>query len=99
MEVTMSLNKTQLVDAIAKKTEMKKTDVEKNLKATLEVIADELANGGSVSLIGFGTFSVSERQERQGINPRDKSAITIPAKRIAKFKPGSALSEKVDYAK
>lgn len=95
----MGLNKAQLVDAVAKITEMKKADVEVCLKGIVEAISEELATGGEVTLIGFGTFKVTERKERTGINPKDKSPITIAAKRIPKFKPGKALSDKVDAGK
>lgn len=95
----MGLNKAQLVDAVAKKTELKKMDVEVCLKGIVDAISDELANGGEVTLIGFGTFKVTDRKERTGINPKDKSPITIAAKRIPKFKPGKGLSDKVDAGK
>lgn len=55
-----------------------------------------LKGGDKVSLVGFGTFSVSERAERTGINPSTKQAITIPAKKVAKFKAGAELSEAVE---
>ena len=61
----------------------------------LEVISDELANGGSVTLVGFGTFKVVQREARTGRNPKTGASINIPAKKVVTFKPGKALKEKV----
>ncbi len=87
------MNKTQLIDKIAEKAGLTKADAKKALDAFIEATSDALkdSNDGKVALIGFGTFSVSERGERQGINPQTKQAITIPAKKIIKFKAGSEL--------
>lgn len=87
------MNKTQLIDKIAEKSGLTKADAKKALDAFIEATSDALkdSNDGKVALIGFGTFSVSERGERQGINPQTKQAITIPAKKIVKFKAGSEL--------
>ncbi len=87
------MNKTQLIDKIAEKAGLTKADAKKALDAFIEATSDALkdSNDGKVALIGFGTFSVSERGERQGINPQTKQAITIPAKKIVKFKAGSEL--------
>lgn len=92
----MALNKAQLVDAVAENTGLKKTDIEKCLKGFVDAISDELANGGSVTLIGFGTFKVSKREARQGIKPGSSETIEIPAKTVAKFKPGKTLADKVN---
>lgn len=86
------MNKSELIDAIAQKSGLSKVDSKKALDATLESIASEVKAGGKVVLVGFGTFSVSERSARKGINPRTKKAINIPAKKTAKFKPGSELA-------
>lgn len=86
------MNKSELVNAIAEKSGLSKVDSKKALDATLSAITDELKNGGKVVLVGFGTFSVSERSARKGINPRTKKPINIPAKKSAKFKAGSELS-------
>ena len=59
-------------------------------------VTNALKGGDKVSLVGFGTFAVSERAERTGINPSTKQAITIPAKKVAKFKAGAELSEAVE---
>ena len=86
------MNKSELVSAIAEKSGLSKVDAKKALDATLDVISGEVKKGGKVVLVGFGTFSVSERSARKGINPRTKKAINIPAKKTAKFKAGSELS-------
>lgn len=92
----MSMNKTQLIDAVAGDTGMTKVDSEKAIKATINAISGELSGGGSVTLIGFGTFSVFGRAARQGKNPRTGASIQIQAKKVAKFKPGKALSDLVN---
>lgn len=86
------MNKTELIDAIAQKSGLSKMDAKKALDATLESISSEVKTGGKVVLVGFGTFSVSERSARKGINPQTKKPINIPAKKSAKFKAGSELS-------
>lgn len=91
----MGLNKTELINAVAAEAEMTKVQAEKAIKSTLNAISGELSNGGSVTLIGFGTFSVLERAARNGKNPQTGATIKIPAKKVAKFKPGKALSEAV----
>ena len=85
------MNKTELVNAIAVKAGLTKADSKKALDATLETIAAAVKGGDKVALLGFGTFSVSERAARQGINPATKQAITIPAKKVVKFKAGAEL--------
>ena len=86
------MNKSELVSAVAQRTELTKVDAKKALDAVLEAIGEELKNDGKVVLVGFGTFSVSERSARKGINPRTKEPIDIPAKKVVKFKAGSELS-------
>lgn len=92
----MGLNKSTLVNAIAEKSGLSKADSERALKATLDVISGELAGGGEVRLIGFGTFSVMERAERMGKNPQTGESIKIPAKKAPKFKPGQGLIDMVN---
>lgn len=65
------------------------------LNGLIEIIQENMAKGDNVQLIGFGTFSVTERAEREGRNPATGESMTIPAKRVVKFKPGTALSEAV----
>lgn len=89
------MNKTQLIDKIAEKSGLTKADSKKALDAVIEATAEVLKdkNDGKLALVGFGTFSVSERGERKGRNPRTKEEITIPAKRVVKFKAGSELED------
>ena len=86
------MNKSELVSAVAQKSGLSKVDSKKALDAVLESIDEELKNDGKVVLVGFGTFSVTERSARKGINPRTKEPIDVPAKKVVKFKAGSKLS-------
>lgn len=85
------MNKKEMVEAMAAKSGMTKTDSKKALDAMLEVIGETLRNGENVALVGFGNFSVVERPERQGVNPATKQAIVIPARKAVKFKAGAGL--------
>ena len=89
------MNKTELVNAIAENANLSKADAKKALEATLDAIAGALKSGDKIALVGFGTFSVSERPSRTGINPRTKEQITIAAKKIAKFKAGAELENAI----
>lgn len=75
---------------------MTKVDAKNALDACLEAIAGALENNDKVALIGFGTFSVSEKAARTGINPRTKETINIPARKVVKFKPGAEISNKLN---
>ena len=86
------MNKTELIAKIAEGSGLSKVDAKKALEATLEAITTALKADDQVALIGFGTFSTSERPERQGINPATKETITIPAKKVVKFKAGADLA-------
>ena len=90
------MNKTELVSAIAERSELSKKDSEKALKAFTEVIAEELKKGEKIQLVGFGTFEVSDRAARTGKNPQTGAAIDIPASKAPKFKAGKALKETVN---
>ncbi len=92
----MSMNKTDLINAVAEKAQMTKVDAEKAIKATFDSITNELSEGGKITLIGFGTFEVQERKERTGKNPQTGATMTIPAKKVPKFKPGKALKDSVE---
>ena len=72
---------------------MSKADAKKALDATVAAVKDALVAGDKISLVGFGTFSVSERPAREGINPATKEKIQIAAKKVAKFKAGAELNE------
>lgn len=90
------MNKTELINAIAEKTELSKKDSEKALKAFIDVVTEELKKGEKVQLVGFGTFEVSERPERVGRNPQTKETMTIAASKSPKFKAGKALKDIVN---
>ena len=87
------MNKTDLVNEIAEKAQLNKVDAKKALDAVLESIAQALSNDDKVQLIGFGTFSVMEKEARTGINPRTKEKIEIPARKVVKFKPAADLGK------
>ena len=86
-------NRVELVDAIAKETKLTKKDAEAAVKAFMGAVSKELSKGGSVQLIGFGTFSVGERAARSGRNPKTGTTIKIPASKTPKFKAGKALKD------
>ncbi|MDO4225559.1 MAG: HU family DNA-binding protein [Bergeyella zoohelcum] len=90
------MNKSELIDAIAQDAGITKAAAKLALESFVTNVTETLKKGDKIALVGFGTFSVSERAERQGINPATKKAITIPAKKVAKFKPGTELAEAVD---
>ena len=90
------MNKTELVAAIAEKTELSKKDAEKALKAFTDVVAEELKKGEKIQLVGFGTFEVAERPAREGRNPSTGKAMKIPASKSPKFKAGKALKDTVN---
>ena len=90
------MNKTELVAAIAEKTNLSKKDAEMALKAFTEVVAEELKKGEKVALVGFGTFEVSERAAREGRNPLTGATIKIAASKTPKFKAGKALKDSIN---
>ena len=75
----MTMNKSDLVDAIAAETGLTKADSDRAVKAMINAIKSELSRGGKVVLVGFGTYMVTERKERRGKNPRTMKEIIIPA--------------------
>lgn len=87
------MNKTDLINEIAAKAGLNKQDARKALEATLESIEQALANDDKVQLIGFGTFSIVEKEARTGINPRTKEKIEIAARKVVKFKPAAELAK------
>lgn len=90
------MNKTELIAALAERTELSKKDAEKALQAFVDVVGEELKNGGKIQLVGFGTFEVSERAAREGRNPQTGDTITIAASKMPKFKAGKALKDAVN---
>ena len=93
------MNKTELIDAIAKETGLSKKDSEKAVKAFTETVSKELKKKGKVQLVGFGTFETAKRAARTGKNPQTGAAIKIPAATVPKFKAGKALKDAVNGKK
>ena len=90
------MNKSELIDAVAAAADLTKADAGRAIDATVAAITDTLSNGDSLSLIGFGTFSISNRAARTGRNPRTGEAIQIKAAKLPKFKAGKALKDAVN---
>ena len=90
-----NVNKDALIDAISKKNDLSKKDVEMVIDSMLEEITSSIKSGSKVTLTGFGTFRVSNRAAREGINPQTKAKIQIPAMTVPKFTAGKALKEAV----
>lgn len=88
------MNKTELIQDIAKKTGLKLKDVDAVYKELLETISHTLSKGEKVQLIGFGTFETRKRAARQGRNPQTGKTINIKARTIPAFKPGKALKDR-----
>ncbi len=89
------MNKKELVEAMAESADISKAAAEKALNGMLAAITGALSDGDKVTLVGFGTFSTVKRSKRQAKNPRTGEMIKIPAKTVAKFKPGSKLADAV----
>ena len=87
------MNRTELIAAMAEKTELSKKDAEKALKAFTDVVAEELKKGEKIQLVGFGTFEVSERAAREGRNPHTGEPMPIAASRAPKFKADKVLKD------
>ena len=87
------MNKTDLVEKIAAGAGITKVEAKKALDAAVNAVKDALIAGDKVALIGFGTFGVSERPAREGINPATKEKIAIAAKKVVKFKAGAELAD------
>lgn len=90
------MNKTELVAAVAERAELSKKDAEKAIKALVDTITAELVKGEKVQVVGFGTFEVNERAEREGRNPKSGETVTIAASKSPKFKAGKALKDAVN---
>lgn len=94
--MSSSVTKADLVSKIATDTGMKKVEAEKALEAVTTAIQGALVDGKKVTLVGFGTFSVSARKERMGRDPQTKKPIRIPASKAVRFKPGKAMKDAVN---
>lgn len=90
------MNKKQLIEAIAKRADLKDREARDCLNAFLEAISTSLTKGQSVTLVGFGSFLVSQRNARLGRNPQTGLALEIPAKRVPVFKAGKDLKSAVN---
>ena len=90
------MNKTQLIDAMAADADISKAAAKKALESFLGNVGGALKGGGRVSLVGFGSWSVSKRAARDGRNPQTGATIKIPAKKVVKFKAGAELSSSVN---
>lgn len=87
------MNKTDLINTVAEKSDLSKKDATKAVDAVFESIMDSLKDGDKVQLIGFGNFEVRERAARKGRNPQTGAEIEIPASKVPAFKPGKALKD------
>jgi DNA-binding protein HU-beta len=87
------MNKTELIDHIAQQADLSKAAAGRALDAVIAGVKATLKKGGSVTLVGFGTFAVGKRTARTGRNPRTGAAIKIKAAKVPKFKPGKALKD------
>ena len=87
------MNKGELIASVANKAELKNTEATKAVEAVLETLTETLSKGDDVRLVGFGTFSVTKREAREGRNPRTGETLKIPATKVAKFKPGKELKD------
>lgn len=87
------MNKTELIAAVAEKVGMSKKDADAAVNAVIDTIVAEVAKEEKVQIVGFGTFEVRSRSERQGRDPRTNSPITIPASKVPAFKAGKAFKD------
>jgi DNA-binding protein HU-beta len=90
------VNKTELIDHIAKSADISKAVASRSLEAMIGAVKSTLKKSGSVTLVGFGTFSIGKRAARTGRNPRTGEAIKIGAAKVPKFKPGKGLKDAVN---
>jgi DNA-binding protein HU-beta len=89
------MNKAELIEAMASETKLTKAETKRALDAFINATSKSLKKGDRVALVGFGSFSISKRSARKGRNPQTGKEITIAAKKVVKFKPGSELSGKI----
>ena len=92
------MNKSDLVDAVASSADLTNASAARAVDATLDAIGGALGNGDSVSLVGFGTFSVRHRAARDGRNPQTGAPMHIPASKVPGFKAGKGLKDKVKFS-
>lgn len=90
------MNKSELVDSIAEKSGLNKTQATDALNAMMESVGEALEEGETVSLVGFGTFSVKDRKARTGRNPKTGDPLEIPASKVPGFKAGKGLKDRLN---
>ncbi len=90
------MNKAELIEGIAQESGLSKADAKRALDAFVSTTTNVLKSGGKLSLVGFGSFSTSQRHERKGRNPQTGAEITIAAKKVAKFKAGLDLTNSLN---
>jgi len=90
------MTKADLVESVAREAEMTKKDAEQLVEIVFESIVGSLNKGEKIELRGFGSFRVRERNARKGRNPKTGDSVSIPAKRVAYFKPGKELKELIN---
>lgn len=90
------MTKADLIDEVAKHSDLSKKDSEVIVQAVLDSIVESLKNGGKVELRGFGSFRLRERASRQGRNPKTGETVFVPAKKVPYFKPGKDLKELIN---
>lgn len=90
------MNKTELVEVMAQKSGLSKSDSEKALNAFTDTVTEELKKGNKIQLVGFGTFEVADRAARTGTNPQTKKKVEIAACKAPKFKAGKSLKDAVN---
>lgn len=93
------MNRKELVDALAAKTESTKAGAERAVSGLIDIISATLKKGDSIALVGFGTFEVRKRAARTGRNPKTGEALKIKASKVPAFKPGATLKATVNGAK
>jgi DNA-binding protein HU-beta len=93
------MNRKELVDALAAKTESTKADAERSISALIDIVSATLKKGDSLTLVGFGTFEVRKRAARTGRNPRTGEELKIKASKVPAFKPGATLKAVVNGTK
>ena len=93
------MNRKELIDALAAKTNSTKADADRNIAALIDIVTGTLKKGGNVALVGFGTFEVRKRAARTGRNPQTGAALKIKAAKVPAFKAGASLKAAVNGKK
>jgi len=89
------MNKTQLIEKVARDMGISKAAAERSVNSFIDIVGDELARGRKVTITGFGTFLISKRKSREGVDPQTGKRITIPALKLPHFRPGTGFKEKI----